>query len=80
MARFCGIIGFASTEQTIPGVWSEKIIENQIPAAIERKYVQWDLSKTNTAVYYIKPFIDLVNHRNIHNHCYQFKYYNTNRR
>ena len=40
---------------------SEKIIENQIPAAIERKYVQWDLSKTNTAVYYIKPFIDLVN-------------------
>ena len=40
---------------------SEKIIENQIPAAIERKYVQWDLSKTNTADYYIKPFIDLVN-------------------
>lgn len=40
---------------------SEKIIENQIPAAIERKYVQWDFSKTNTAVYYIKPFIDLVN-------------------
>lgn len=48
-------------EDTFIEMVSEKIVENQVPAAIERKYVQWDSSKTNTAVYYIKPYIELVN-------------------
>ena len=29
MARFCGIIGYADTEETDPGVWEEKIIERK---------------------------------------------------
>ncbi|MGN1277566.1 MAG: zinc-ribbon domain-containing protein [Floccifex sp.] len=48
-------------EDTFIEMVSEKIVENQVPAAIERKYVQWDSSKTNTAVYFIKPYIELVN-------------------
>ena len=28
MAKFCGIIGFAETKETKPGVWTEQIIEH----------------------------------------------------
>ena len=29
MAKFCGMIGYAITEETEPGIYVEKIIENQ---------------------------------------------------
>ena len=29
MAKFCGIIGYALTVETEPGIYEEKIIENQ---------------------------------------------------
>jgi hypothetical protein len=29
MAKFCGVIGFAVTEETKPGVWTNKITERE---------------------------------------------------
>lgn len=29
MAKFCGLIGYATSEKTSPGVWEDKIIERK---------------------------------------------------
>lgn len=29
MAKFCGVIGFAVSEETKPGVWTNKIVERE---------------------------------------------------
>lgn len=29
MAKFCGVIGYAVTKETEPGIWEEQIVENQ---------------------------------------------------
>ena len=29
MAKFCGVIGYAVTKETEPGIWEEQVVENQ---------------------------------------------------
>lgn len=29
MAKFCGVIGYAETRETTPGVWTEEIVERR---------------------------------------------------
>lgn len=37
MAKFYGVIGYAVTEETKPGVWTEKIIERMYYGDLTRK-------------------------------------------
>lgn len=42
MAKFSGIIGFAESKETSPGVWEEKIVDRPYKGDILRNYVQWN--------------------------------------
>lgn len=42
MAKFSGIIGFAVTKETSPGVWTEEIVERSYKGDVVRNYVRWD--------------------------------------
>lgn len=61
MARFCGIIGFASTEQTIPGVWSEKIIEKRVYGDVIKNRQKTVSSNINTESIISNEFSILAN-------------------
>lgn len=42
MTKFSGIIGFAETEETSPGIWEETIVERLYKGEVLRNYVQWN--------------------------------------
>lgn len=42
MTKFSGIIGFAETEETSPGIWEETIVERSYKGEVLRNYVQWN--------------------------------------
>lgn len=42
MTKFSGIIGFAETEETSPGIWEETIVERPYKGEVLRNYVQWN--------------------------------------
>lgn len=64
MAKFSGVIGFAETEETSPGIWEETIVERSYKGEILRNYVQWnagdkvndDLSLNNTFSIVADPY------------------------
>lgn len=41
MAKFSGNIGYVETEQTSPGVWTEKVIERHYYGDLVRHYNDW---------------------------------------
>lgn len=45
MARFHGSLGFAKTEETAPGVWSEVVTEHAYQGDILRNYQRWQSSE-----------------------------------
>lgn len=47
MARYYGKVGFVKTEQTAPGVYSEKAIERPYKGDIQRNYRRWSVSSEN---------------------------------
>lgn len=56
MAKYYGIVGFVTTVETSPGVWSEKIIEKSYKGDILRNYRRWSDSSDN-----INPNLSLDN-------------------
>lgn len=51
MAKFCGMIGFAKTQETTPGVWKEVITEKKYYGDLLRNYVrQVTPQKVNTDI------------------------------
>lgn len=40
MAKFCGMIGFAKTQETAPGVWTEVVTEKKYYGELLRNYVR----------------------------------------
>ena len=47
MAKYYGRIGYIKTEETVPGVWSEKVIEKTHYGDVERNYKQFQLPSEN---------------------------------
>lgn len=41
MAKFCGVLGFADTQETSPGVWTEKIVEKPYKGDVIRDTRRW---------------------------------------
>lgn len=64
MAKFCGIIGYALTVETEPGIYKEKIIENQYFGDVirnsrrlqERSKVNDDINISNQISIIADPF------------------------
>lgn len=64
MAKFCGIIGYALTVETEPGIYEEKIIENQYFGDVirnsrrlqERSKVNDDINISNQISIIADPF------------------------
>lgn len=51
MAKFCGMIGFAKTQETAPGVWREIVSEKKYYGDLLRNYVRQVTSqKVNTNI------------------------------
>lgn len=48
MARFSGKIGYATTSETSPGVWTETIVERQYYGDLTRQMRRWDSSSSST--------------------------------
>lgn len=42
MAKFYGMIGYAETKETSPGVWTETITERPYKGDIKRMFKRWD--------------------------------------
>lgn len=42
MAKFCGYIGFAVTEETVPGVWTDQLTERKYYGDILRNSRRWE--------------------------------------
>lgn len=42
MARFFGMIGFGFTEETSPGVYTERIVENPYYGDVVKNYRRWE--------------------------------------
>lgn len=42
MARFYGVIGYATTEQTAPGVYTETIVERPYYGDVTRRVGKWE--------------------------------------
>lgn len=44
MAKFSGVIGFTTTEETSPGVWTDTITERHYTGDLNRHSRRWDSS------------------------------------
>lgn len=45
MAKFCGQVGFMETTETVPGVWTEDIVERSYTGDVIRNGRRWDNSQ-----------------------------------
>jgi len=59
MARFCGVVGFAVTNETVPGVWVEEIVERTYYGDVTR-----NMSKVQTSSY-LNDNLNISNEINI---------------
>lgn len=51
MTKFSGLIGFADTSETSPGVWEETVIERSYKGDIIRNNIRWNtVDKVNSDV------------------------------
>lgn len=41
MAKFCGVLGYAETKETSPGVWTEQIVERKYYGDVIRNSRRW---------------------------------------
>lgn len=45
MAKFCGYVGFAVCEETVPGVWKDQVTEKKYYGDIIRNSRRWEKSE-----------------------------------
>lgn len=41
MGKYCGVIGYAETQETAPGVWTEEIVERRVIGNVEKLRRGW---------------------------------------
>lgn len=42
MAKFSGVVGFAMTKETSPGVWTEKIEKRSYKGDVIKNFIRWE--------------------------------------
>lgn len=42
MAKFSGVVGFAMSEETSPGVWTEEIVERSYKGDVIKNFIRWE--------------------------------------
>lgn len=45
MSKYCGVIGFARTEKTKPGIWSDDIVERRYLGDVTKNYQRHDATE-----------------------------------
>lgn len=74
MAKYFGMIGFAETVETAPGVWSEKVIERPYRGDITRMIRRWDNSEHLNDNISLGNTLSIVADDYILDHCYAIRY------
>lgn len=60
MTRFYGKIGFVSTEETSPGVWTEKVEVRRYRGDVNREGRRWDSGQKVNDEFVITNYISIV--------------------
>lgn len=74
MAKYYGAIGFSKTVETVPGVWSEEIIERNYKGQIIRNARRWESAETLNDNIKINNTINIMADSYLLNNIYAIKY------
>ena len=74
MDRFCGKIGFISSEESEPGVWTDKVIEREYRGEIKRNVRKWNSTEYLNDDVNISNSISIVADSYVYDNLYAMKY------
>ena len=74
MAKYFGKIGFAETTETIPGVWSDQIIERSYSGDVLKNTQRWEKGDGINDDLNIKNTISIVSDVYANDNFYSIKY------
>ena len=74
MAKFFGKIGFAVTEETVPGVWREQVIEREYFGDVLRNTRRWQTGEYLNDDLTISNQISIVADPYANNHFHSIRY------
>lgn len=74
MAKFCGNIGFAQTQETSPGVWTEEGVERKYYGDVQRNTRRWENSEHLNDNLVINNTISIIADRFASDHFFAMRY------
>lgn len=74
MAKYCGVIGFATSEETAPGVWKEVITERTYYGDVTRSRANVQQSSVINASITISNEISIIADPFAYEHFYAMRY------
>lgn len=74
MARFYGVIGFVETKQTVPGVWSEEIVERRYSGDINRATRRFQTADKLTDDINVSNEISILGDPYAHSNIFSMRY------